>query len=155
MDMILRTGFIIILLTSLAVAATASDAALTKQESPASPATREAAPASTVETPWQQKSVQGYLQLADGNLVRALASFEEALQMNPHGAAAKTGKGIVLVRQGKFSEGEELLVESLKLNPDPTRAHYELGKIYQQRGDYEQAITEFKLAIDHYRENHP
>ncbi len=79
-----------------------------------------AAPAAVT---WRQKSEQGYRQIAAGENSAALASFEEALQMNPNGAAAKTGKGIVLARQEKLLEAEKLLREALVFNPDPTRTH--------------------------------
>jgi Flp pilus assembly protein TadD len=104
---------------------------------------------------WQQKSDEGYRQIAAGETSAALDSFEEALQMNPRAAAAKAGKGIVLVRLGKLKEAEELLREALVLNPNPTRTHYELGRIYQQQGDFQRAVMEFKLGIEKFQENHP
>ncbi len=104
---------------------------------------------------WQQKTDEGYRQLEAGETETALASFEEALQMNPRGAAAKTGKGIILAGQGKLQEAEALLRQALILNPEPTRTHYELGRIYQQQGDFQRSVTEYKLGIENFRESHP
>lgn len=104
---------------------------------------------------WKFETEEGYRQLAAGDNAAALRSFEEALRLNPRAVAAKTGKGAVLARQGKLEEAERLLKDALALNPDPSRTHYELGLIYQKRGDYERAVTEFKRGIEKYRENHP
>jgi len=104
---------------------------------------------------WKLETEKGYKQLSAGDAAAALHSFDEALRLNPRAAAAKTGKGAVLSRQGNLREAERLLREALTLNPDPTRTHYELGLIYQKRGDFEQAVTEFKEGIEKYRENHP
>ena len=112
------------------------------------------APAPAPKT-WRQLTDEGYRKLAAGDQAASLAAFEAALQLNPRGAAAKTGKGAVLARQGKLQEAEQILRDALVLNPDPARAHYELGRIYQQQGDYPRAGEEFKQGIDKYRESHP
>jgi tetratricopeptide (TPR) repeat protein len=104
---------------------------------------------------WRQLTDEGYRKLAAGDQAASLAAFEAALQLNPRGAAAKTGKGAVLARQGKLQEAEQILRDALVLNPDPARAHYELGRIYQQQGNYQRAAEEFKEGIAKYRENHP
>ena len=114
-----------------------------------------AEPAAPAAKSWHQLTDEGYSQLAAGDQAAALAAFEAALQLNPMGAAAKTGKGAVLARQGKLDGAEQILRDALLLNPDPTRTHYELGRIYQQRGDYQRATEEFKKGIDKYREEHP
>lgn len=129
-----------------------------KAETPAaapSATAPEKAPAAAAALNWRQLSDAGYRQLDAGDLPAALASFEAALRLNPYGAAAKTGKGIVLARQGKLDQAKQLLREALVLNPDPTRTHYELGRIYQRQGDYQRAIDEFKQGIEKYREIHP
>jgi tetratricopeptide (TPR) repeat protein len=114
-----------------------------------------AAAAAPAAESWRQLTEAGYHQLAAGEITAALDTFEQALQLNPRGAAAKTGKGAVLARQGKLQEAEKLLREALVLNPDPARTHYELGRIYQQQGDYQRASDEFKQGIEKYRESHP
>jgi tetratricopeptide (TPR) repeat protein len=115
------------------------------------------APTASRKTPaveWKSNVEEGYRQLAAGDNAAALRSFEAALRLNPRAAAAKTGKGAVLSRQGKLVEAERLLKDALMLNPDPGRTHYELGLIYQKREDYQQAVAEFKQGIEKYRENH-
>jgi Flp pilus assembly protein TadD len=114
-----------------------------------------AAPVVDPKSTTEFKTSEGYRQLIEGNYPGALLSFEEALRLNPRASAAKTGKGMVLARQGNLLEAERLLRESLLLNPDPSRTHYELGLIYQKMGDHQRAATEFKQGIEKYRDKHP
>jgi len=111
--------------------------------------------AAETEPSAEVKMREGNRQLAGGDFEAALLSFDEALRLNPRSAAARTGKGMALARQGKLEEAERFLREGLPLNPDPSRAHYELGVIYQKKGDYQRAATEFKQGIEKYRESHP
>jgi tetratricopeptide (TPR) repeat protein len=101
---------------------------------------------------WEFKAKEGYRQLAAGDYAAALRFFDEALALNPRASSPKTGKGMVLARQGSFQEAERLLKEALALNPDPCRTHYELGLIYQKQGSYPRAASEFKLGIEKCRE---
>jgi tetratricopeptide (TPR) repeat protein len=77
----------------------------------------------------------------------AMQSFDEALKLNPRSHEAKTGRGAVLARQGKLLEAEGVLKEALLLNPNPVRAHYELGLVYKKLGDPDKALAEFKEGI--------
>ncbi len=91
--------------------------------------------------------VLGYLLLDQGDMQRALLSFDKALGLRPRTSAAKTGKGIILSRGGNFKEAEPLLKDALKLNPDPARTYYELGVLYEQLGDMQLALSHFKQGI--------
>jgi tetratricopeptide (TPR) repeat protein len=76
-----------------------------------------------------------------------MLSFDQALKLNPHAHDAKTGRGVVLARRGNLQEAEAVLKDALILNPNPVRAHYELGLVYEKLGDREKAIAEFKEGI--------
>ena len=89
-----------------------------------------------------------YLLIKKGALDEAMKSFDEAIRLNPRSYDAKTGKGIVLARKGNQKEAEQVLKDALVLNPNPVRTHYELGLLYQQLGQFEQAIAEFKEGIN-------
>lgn len=104
------------------------------------------------EAAWQRQIEEGRRHLAEGETAGALECFEKALGLNPRSSAAKTGKATALARRGDLREAERLLREALPLNPDPCRIHHELGRISQQRGDFRQAITEFKLGIEKCRD---
>lgn len=89
----------------------------------------------------------GYLLADSGALDEAMAQFDQALAINPRAYDAKTGRGVVLVKMGKLQEAEAVLKSALVLNPNPVRTHYELGRLYQQKGDYAQALSHFKEGI--------
>jgi tetratricopeptide (TPR) repeat protein len=89
----------------------------------------------------------GYLLLRKGALDEALASFDEALRLNPRHHESQTGKGIVLARKGDLRRAEQVLKDALALNPDPVRTHFELGLIYEKLGDLDRALAEFKEGL--------
>ena len=101
---------------------------------------------------WMTLTRKGYRQLDTGDLDGATASFDRALAQQPLAHAAKTGKGIVLARKGDLKGAARVLREALVLNPDPVRAHYELGRVYQRLGDFDRAVTEFKAGLEKFRE---
>lgn len=91
--------------------------------------------------------LRGNLLLAGNDLVKALMAFDKALELDGEDSAAKTGRAIVLARQGRLDEAEQLLRQQLPLTPDPARVYLELGRIHEQRGDHAKALSVFKEGI--------
>ncbi|GEM_PF-4910659 len=60
-------------------------------------------------------------------------------------------KGISLAKNGDLKGAEKALKEALKSNPNPARAHYELGRIYEKLGNPMQAIAEYKAGIKKFK----
>jgi Flp pilus assembly protein TadD len=94
----------------------------------------------------------GHLLLDKGANADALLLFDEALKLNPRSIEAKVGRGIALVRLKEFDRAEQALRAALPLNPDPARVHYELGVIFERRGDYAAAVAQYKEGLKRYRE---
>ena len=94
----------------------------------------------------------GYLLLKRGSLEDAEKTFDGALSSNARYHDALTGKGIVLARMGKDQEAEELFRKALVLNPNPVRTYFELGFLYENKGDFSRAITEYKKGIEKYKQ---
>ena len=90
---------------------------------------------------------KGNLLLTQGKFEEAVVSFDRALQLNPHLSAAKTGKGIAFSRKGELVKAEGILKDALLQNPDPIRAHYELGLVYEKMGDLNRATAQYKEGI--------
>ncbi len=63
--------------------------------------------------------------------------------------------GIALAEQGDLKGAEQQLRAALRLNPEPARVHYELGRIYEKQGDPLRAITEYKAGIRRLRQGRP
>lgn len=70
-----------------------------------------------------------------------------AAKENPYSAKAKIDLGLTLVRAGNGADAEKLFREALQDSPDPVRAHYGLGLIYEKQGDFVRSIAEYKEGI--------
>ncbi len=50
-------------------------------------------------------------------------------------------------QMNNFQEAEKLLLEATRLNPKSGRAFFELGQIYQARGEVEKAMLTYYQAL--------
>lgn len=57
-------------------------------------------------------------------------------------------RGKAALAQGQVDEAITQLQGSLKLNPNPAEAQYELGRAYEQKGAYKEAATSFRAAFE-------
>jgi Tfp pilus assembly protein PilF len=68
-----------------------------------------------------------------------------------HAAESASSKVIAtaraLVNKGATDSAELLLRQALELAPDPERIYYELGCIYEQRGEHAKALAAFKEGV--------
>ena len=94
----------------------------------------------------------GELLLKRGEADGALKCFDEALKMNPRSLEAKIGRGVALAGLGQLDRAEEALREAIPLNPSPARVHYELGRIFERRGDYAKAAAEYREGLKGFQE---
>jgi len=72
--------------------------------------------------------------------VTGMACKETPETWNKKAAGAATAKN--------YEETIKCYKKTLALDPDNLRAHYNLGWIYQQKGELDNAITEYKKLID-------
>ena len=83
----------------------------------------------------------------------AIRDFEKAIQ-NPSEPTlyyARYNKGICLRKVGKVAESIEELKRAVELKPDNASAHNNLGLSYFEEGQFEEAISEYGLAISYTR----
>ena len=74
----------------------------------------------------------------------------DRVQKRPVGAAAIEGlnqQGLMLLQQGQFAPGAELLKQSLALNTRQPEVSYNLGYALQQLGRLEEALSAFTQAV--------
>jgi predicted negative regulator of RcsB-dependent stress response len=57
-------------------------------------------------------------------------------------------RGRALIALGKWDEAKSILPEALKLNPNPSEAHYLLGLCFQHENDFRAAAEQFRLAFE-------
>jgi Flp pilus assembly protein TadD len=105
------------------------------------------------ETPTETSALRlGELLLKKGASDEALATFNRALEMNPRSLEAKIGRGVALGGIGETEKAEKALREALPLNPNPARVYLELGRLFEQRGDFARAVAEYKEGLKRFQE---
>ena len=58
-------------------------------------------------------------------------------------------QGLISLKRGRLDKAAQLLTEALKMNPDPVRAHYYLGQLYETKGEYQAAMQHYRDALRH------
>ena len=80
---------------------------------------------------------------------KAIAEGKRAVKLNPNGAQDNGLLGSTLCYAGRLNEGIDQLKQGIRLNPFPAYWYYlHLGRCYRQKGQYEEALTELKKAVD-------
>ena len=93
------------------------------------------------------------------DLEQAELHFMQALTINPEYTDALNNLAAVRTRQGNLDEAFSLYLRSLEIKPEAPRVHWEVGELYESRGDVESAVAhkETSLALgrpDADRHNH-
>ena len=86
------------------------------------------------------------IHVKNGDDAAAAQSIDAALAIDPEYAPALNQKGMLLRRNGNFSEAEAAYLKAVTSNPDYALAHYNLGvlnELYLQRLDV--ALQHFEL----------
>ena len=76
-----------------------------------------------------------------------LGFYEEAIRINPDNAHAHYNLGNAFTRSGRYQEAIAPYQEAIRINPDHTGAHYKLGSAYTALGRNDEANTEYKEAL--------
>ena len=93
------------------------------------------------------------LQLRDGypataHYYSAECYFERALRWRPEDPAVWLVYGMYLHRKKDIDGALQKYQRALELQPDNLEAHYNLGLVYAERGQYEEARQQAKIAYD-------
>jgi adenylate cyclase len=79
---------------------------------------------------------------------KAIATGERSLALDPNGAMVHGLLGKTLIFAGRPDEAIAHLKRGIRLNPFPAYWYYRhLGLCYMHKGQYEEALTEFKKAL--------
>lgn len=87
----------------------------------------------------------GYFE--DGNLPKAVAAYDKALELNPNNLEAYASRGSVHFFQGYYELAQADLEHVLKANPFYADAYTAYGSVLAARGAYEEALKVFEMAI--------
>jgi adenylate cyclase len=79
---------------------------------------------------------------------KAIAAGERAVELEPNGAMIHGLLGMTLSFVGRPDEAIGYLKQGIRLNPFPAYWYFMyLGRCYMQKGQYEEALTEYKKAL--------
>ncbi len=93
----------------------------------------------------------GYAYQQDGQFDKALANYNEVLELDAQNLAALYNRGAVLWELGKAKEAEQSYWDVLKIAPDHALAAKALGDIYIDQKHYKSAL----VAVDPVLETRP
>lgn len=82
-----------------------------------------------------------------GDLLRAIADYNEAIKLDPANATAFESRGTAFLRNGNHDRAIEDYNEAIRLNPDFALAYADRGAAYYFKKDYERAIKDYDEAI--------
>ena len=77
----------------------------------------------------------------------ALQEFQQALDIDPHDAAALSGLAHAYENSGRTADAEAALQKAAALRPDSWDAYDELGNFYDRQGKFEQAFQQYRHAL--------
>ena len=82
----------------------------------------------------------------------ALRDYGDAIRLDPDCAEAYFGRGLVYVREGRYSDAIRDYERAVRLNftlshADYAEAYHDRGQAYFNRGEYDRAIQDFDKVI--------
>lgn len=86
-----------------------------------------------------------YQRTQDANL--AIRALKQAVQLNPNFVQAHYDLGLLLLKQEKMEEAQQVLQQALTLYPGFWEARLTLAKCFDQRGETDKAIQEYETVL--------
>lgn len=109
----------------------------------------------TTPSPWPPLNL-GALLVKMGKLDEAEASLKESLSYDPNFPQALYQKGLLLEKQKRDDEAIQVLRQAANLDPTYAEPHYVLGRIYNRKGETQNAQSAWstfqRLKKEHPRE---
>lgn len=90
---------------------------------------------------------RGFAYLSKGDYDRALADFNQAIQLQPDSATFYIMRGEIYAKQDDFDQAITNFDQAIKLQPNLVDAYYNRGRSYREKGDYDRAIADYDQAI--------
>ena len=90
---------------------------------------------------------RGSVAFRNGDYDLAIASFTEALKLNPKDAAACNMRAVAHAKKGEFDPAIADYTEALRIDPKLVTAWFMRGKARQEKGDHDLALADFNEAV--------
>jgi len=92
-------------------------------------------------------SYLGNLYALQGRLSEAIASYKEALRIDPRFTMLHTNLGIAFTRKGDFDEAIRHFTQAVQLEPQNPQVHYNLGMALMKTGRSDEAVRQFLRTL--------
>ena len=83
-----------------------------------------------------------------GSYDRAIADFDQAIQLKPDFADAYFNRGLAYADKGDYDQAIANFGQAIQRQPDDAVAYYNRGLDYRQKGEKEKAIADFKKVLE-------
>ena len=91
---------------------------------------------------------QGILHKNKGELLQALADYDEAIELDPGYAKAYNNRGNIYLFQGQFDKASADFNKAIELDPADGRTYANRGLVYAQENKMPEAISDFTKALE-------
>lgn len=75
-------------------------------------------------------------------------ALKEAIKMSPKEPLYRTGLGDAYFKDKKLDKAERMYLSAIKVNPDYMVAYRMLGRLYMQKGEWDQAANYLRQALN-------
>jgi tetratricopeptide (TPR) repeat protein len=83
-----------------------------------------------------------------GNYDRAIADYDQVIQLKPDDADAYISRGVAYGHKGNYDRAIADYDKAIQLKPGDTAAYYYRGTAHAHKGDYDEAITDYTRTIE-------
>ena len=90
----------------------------------------------------------GLAHFAKGDLERAIADYDSAIELNPERVNAYINRGIAYFVKGDYDLAIADYDAAIDLNPNFDNPYYNRGLAFAKLGDLDRAIADYSKAID-------
>ncbi|MEM1167815.1 MAG: tetratricopeptide repeat protein [Cyanobacteria bacterium P01_H01_bin.35] len=105
----------------------------------------------TLEAHYSQASEyfkHGKNSLENGETEEAIASFQQAIKLNPSLIGAYQNLGDISLKTKELNKAINYYQKAIELKPDLWAVHHKLGKVFQEIRELDAAINSFALSIE-------
>ena len=83
-----------------------------------------------------------------GQIEKAIAAYQKAIQLEPNFADAYGGLGIIYWRSGNLDDAIRHCQKAIKIAPENIEFHKNLTRIYWQKGMYDAAAVGYRIILE-------